>query len=89
MFFPIFVDTLSDTPAYLDSTHKLFMAAMIVTFGTLLAALFASNFYLGQAHNAVETHKIIKFRDQEETAPEVVMAKAQEANERARKEVQG
>jgi hypothetical protein len=63
------------------------MAAMIVTFGTLLAALFASNFYLGQAHNAIETHKIIKFRNQEETAPEVVAAKARDADERAKAEL--
>lgn len=79
----------ADPVAYLDSTHKLFMAAMIVCCGALIASLFASNFYLGQSHNAIETHKIIKFRNKDETAPEVVAAKAREAEEKARAELAG
>jgi hypothetical protein len=57
------------------------MAAMIVTCGTLLASIFASNFYLGESHNAVETHKIIRFRNKAEMAPKVVAAKAREAEQ--------
>jgi len=64
------------------------MAAMIVTFGTLFASVFASNFYLGQSHNAVETHKIVKFRDQEETSPKAIAGKVREAEKRAKDEVE-
>lgn len=64
------------------------MAAMIVTFGTLLASLFASNFYLGQNHNAIETDKLVVFRNKEDTAPEVVAAKAREAEEKIRAELE-
>lgn len=64
------------------------MAAMIVTFGSLIASLFASNFYLGQAHNAVEGHKIIKWRNKEETAPEVIAARAREVEEKVKAEVE-
>jgi hypothetical protein len=58
------------------------MAAMIVTCGTLLASIFASDFYLGESHNAVEMHKTIKFRNKAETALKVVAAKAKEAEQR-------
>lgn len=64
------------------------MGAMIVTFGTLLASVFASNFYLGQSHNAIETDKLVVFRNKEETAPEVVAAKAREAEDRIRAEME-
>lgn len=64
------------------------MGAMIVTFGTLLASIFASNFYLGQSHNAVETDKLVVFRNKEETIPEVVAAKAREAEDRIRAELE-
>lgn len=64
------------------------MAAMIVTFGTLLASIFASNFYLGQSQNAIETNKIIKFRNKDETSPEAIAAKVREAKTRAKEEVE-
>jgi hypothetical protein len=57
------------------------MAAMIVTYGTLLASIFVSNFYLGESHNAGKTHKIIRFWNKAETASEVVAAKAREAEQ--------
>lgn len=63
------------------------MAAMIVTFGTLLASIFASNFYLGQSQNAIETHKIIKFRNKEETSPDAIAEKVREAERRAKDQV--
>jgi len=62
------------------------MAAMIVTFGTLLASIFASNFYLGQSQNAIETHKIIKFRNKEETSPEAIAEKVRKAEQRVKEE---
>lgn len=64
------------------------MAAMIVTFGTLLASIFASNFYLGQSQNAIETHKIIKFRNKEETSPEAIAERVREAERRVKDEVE-
>jgi hypothetical protein len=64
------------------------MAAMIVTFGTLFASIFASNFYLGQSQNAIETHKIIKFRNKEETSPEAIGEKVREAERRVKEEVE-
>ena len=62
------------------------MAAMIVTFGTLLASIFASNFYLGQSQNAIETHKIIKFRNKEETSPEAIAEKVRKSEQRVKEE---
>ena len=62
------------------------MAAMIVTFGTLLASIFASNFYLGQSQNAIETHKIIKFRNKEETSPVAIAEKVRKAEQRVKEE---
>lgn len=64
------------------------MAAMIVTFGTLVASIFASNFYLGQSQNAVETHKIIEFREKEETSPEAIAEKVREAERRVRSDIE-
>lgn len=55
---------------------------MVTSFGGLLAGFFASNFYLSEAHNAIETHKIIKWRGQDETNPEVIAAKAREVEEK-------
>jgi len=49
------------TQAYLESTRSLFLAGLIVSFGSIISALFARNFYLTHAHNAVEPHKVIKF----------------------------
>jgi hypothetical protein len=61
---------------------------MIVTFGTLLASIFASNFYLGQSQNAIETHKIIKFRNKDETSPKAIAEKVREAERRVKDEVE-
>ncbi|KLT40564.1 hypothetical protein CC85DRAFT_249149, partial [Cutaneotrichosporon oleaginosum] len=45
--------------AYMESTRGLFLAGLIVSFGSIIAGVFARNFYLTSAHNAVEPHKII------------------------------
>ncbi|WRT67511.1 uncharacterized protein IL334_004483 [Kwoniella shivajii] len=57
--------------AYLDSTNKLFLAALIVSFGSLIACLFTSNYYLGNSLNAVEVDKVVKFRTAEEINEEL------------------
>jgi len=44
----------------------------------LIAGFFASNYYLGQAHNAIETDKIIKFRNQSEIDDELAAMRARE-----------
>jgi hypothetical protein len=53
--------------AYLESVDGLFLSALIVSFGSLICALFATNYYLGQNHNAVETHKILAWKKKELT----------------------
>lgn len=52
--------------AYLESVDGLFLSALIVSFGSLICALFATNYYLGQNHNAIETHKILRWREPDE-----------------------
>jgi len=52
--------------AYLDSVDGLFLSALIVSFGSLICAMFASNYYLGQNHNAIEKHKILRWREPDE-----------------------
>ena len=53
--------------AYLESVDGLFLSALIVSFGSLICALFATNYYLGQNHNAVETHKILAWKKKDLT----------------------
>ena len=58
------------------------MSAIIVMIVALFAGFFASNYYLGEAHNAIETDKIIKFRDQKEIDQEMAAIKAAERDAR-------
>jgi hypothetical protein len=44
----------------------LFLAGLVVSFGSIIAGAFTVNFYLGQQHNIVEPGKIIRFRTAEE-----------------------
>lgn len=64
----------------MESVEGLFLGALIVMFVALFAGFFASNYYLGEAHNAIETDKIIKFRDQRQIDEELaaIRAKARE-----------
>lgn len=55
----------------MESTEALFLAGLIVSFGSIIASIFARNFYLTQAHNAIEPHKIIKFRNKESIEEEL------------------
>ncbi|WWD08232.1 hypothetical protein V865_006343 [Kwoniella europaea PYCC6329] len=56
--------------AYLESMKPLFLAALITSFCSIIAAAFAKNYYLGDTHNAIED-KVIKFRDQQEIEEEL------------------
>jgi hypothetical protein len=58
-------------PAYLESVRGLWLAGLIVSFGSIAAGLFATDFYLGEAHNNVEQEKVIKFRTKEEIEAEL------------------
>ncbi|TYJ57394.1 hypothetical protein B9479_001934 [Cryptococcus floricola] len=69
---------------YMEAVQNLYLSALIVSFGAVIAACFASNYFLGQAHNSIETDKIIKFRSQQEIDEELAMAKVlEEKKERA------
>ncbi|KAK1925985.1 hypothetical protein DB88DRAFT_480303 [Papiliotrema laurentii] len=57
--------------AYLESMRGLFLAGLVVSFGSIIAGAFTVNFYLGQQHNIVEPEKIIRFRTAEEIEGEV------------------
>jgi hypothetical protein len=70
----------------MESVRGLFLSALIVMFVALFAGFFASNYYLGQAHNAVETDKIIKFRNQSEIDEELSAAKARALEMEAERE---
>ncbi|TXT07886.1 uncharacterized protein COLE_04810 [Cutaneotrichosporon oleaginosum] len=75
--------------AYTESLYGLFLAALVVCFLALVAGCLTVDFYLGKAHNTIEPHKEIVLRSKEETADEVIAARAREAEERARRQVQG
>jgi VIT1/CCC1 family predicted Fe2+/Mn2+ transporter len=68
----------------MESVHDLFLAALIVSFVAVFASLFASNFYLGQAHNAIETDKIIRLRRKEEIVQDSLRDESQVKEEKDR-----
>ncbi len=74
------------TRAYTESLRGLFLAALVVSFLALVAGCLTVDFYLGKAHNTVETHKEITFRSAEETSDEAIAARAREAEEKARRQ---
>ncbi|KAI5476529.1 hypothetical protein MNV49_007539 [Pseudohyphozyma bogoriensis] len=57
--------------AYMEAVGSLWLAGLITSFGSLIAAFFVKDYYLGQNHNDVEKDKIIKFRDEKEIKEEV------------------
>ncbi|KAL7420081.1 hypothetical protein Q5752_005046 [Cryptotrichosporon argae] len=69
--------------AYTEAVRPLFLAALLTSFLPLIAGLLTTNFYLGDNHNAIED-KEIKFRPEQEVAPEAIAEKAREAEERAK-----
>lgn len=73
--------------AYTESLHGLFLAALVVCVLALVAGCLTQDFYLGTAHNTVEQHKEVRMRGEEETADEVIAARAREAEEKARAQV--
>lgn len=72
--------------AYKDTMTPLALAGLITSFLGLAAGFFTKDFRLGQEHNSVETHKIIKFREKEEVAPEVIAARARAVQEKVERE---
>ncbi|KAL7419034.1 hypothetical protein Q5752_005870 [Cryptotrichosporon argae] len=52
--------------AYLEGVRGLWLAGLITSFGSLIAAFFVKNYYLDQRHNAVEGDKVVRFRNEEE-----------------------
>ncbi|OCF35087.1 siderophore-iron transporter Str3 [Kwoniella heveanensis BCC8398] len=68
--------------AYMESMNKLFLSALIVSFGSILCGIFASNYYLDQKHNAIEQHKIIKFRNKKEIEEELKEKEKEERSSR-------
>ncbi|OCF31471.1 siderophore-iron transporter Str1 [Kwoniella heveanensis BCC8398] len=68
--------------AYNEAATPLFLASLVTSFVSLIFALLTTNFYLGEKHNTIEDFDI-KMRSQDETAPEVVAARAREAEEKA------
>jgi hypothetical protein len=71
--------------AYTESFWGLSLAALLTSFLPIIAACFTTNFYLGKTHNSIESTEIV-FRDEDETKPEVIAAKAREVEERYRQE---
>ncbi|WRT66816.1 uncharacterized protein IL334_003779 [Kwoniella shivajii] len=63
--------------AYDEAIKPLYLAALITSFVSLIFGFCTKNYVLDDRHNAVEDTKI-NMRSEEETAPEVVAAKARE-----------
>lgn len=73
--------------AYKETMTPLALAGFITSFLGLAAGFFTKDFRLGQEHNSVETHKIIRFRDKEEVDPDIVAARARAVQEKVDREV--
>ncbi|WWC59437.1 uncharacterized protein I303_101993 [Kwoniella dejecticola CBS 10117] len=67
--------------AYNEAIRPLYLAALITSFLSLIAGAFTTDFYLGKTHNSIEKKEVV-FRSADETAPEVVAAKAREVEEK-------
>ncbi|OCF59014.1 siderophore-iron transporter Str1 [Kwoniella mangroviensis CBS 10435] len=67
--------------AYNEAIRPLYIAALVTSTLSLVAGAFTTNFYLGTTHNAIEKKEVV-FRSADETAPEVVAAKAREVEEK-------
>ncbi|WWC69773.1 uncharacterized protein I206_103716 [Kwoniella pini CBS 10737] len=73
--------------AYDEAIKPLYLAALLTSFVSLIFGFFTKNYVLDDRHNAVEDTKI-NFRSEDETAPEVVAAKAREAEARVAERLQ-
>ncbi|OCF37481.1 siderophore-iron transporter Str1 [Kwoniella heveanensis BCC8398] len=67
--------------SYNEAIRPLYLAGLVSSTLSLVAGAYTTNFYLGKTHNAIEK-KVVVFRSAEETAPEVLAAKAKEVEEK-------
>ncbi|WVQ70460.1 uncharacterized protein L199_008687 [Kwoniella botswanensis] len=68
--------------AYDEAVKPLYLAALLTSFVSLIFGAFTKNYVLDDRHNAVED-TVISMKSEDETAPEVVAAKAREAEAKA------
>ena len=73
--------------AYLEAVEPLWLAGLCTSFLGLIAGFFTTNYYLGENHNSIEENKIIRMRNKDEVAPEVIAAKAHEVEAKIEAEV--
>ncbi|TXT04868.1 hypothetical protein VHUM_03951 [Vanrija humicola] len=61
--------------AYTEAIRPLYIAALCTCFLALVAGFLTKEFYLGDAHNTIETNKEIKMRSNDETTDEAITAR--------------
>lgn len=74
--------------AYTDAFWGLHLGALVVSVLALVAGLLTREFHLGEAHNTVETDKIVRIRDKDEVDEEQVRRKAEELEAKLRREIE-
>lgn len=72
--------------AYTESLRGLYIGALVTSMLALIAGCLTKEFFLGAAHNTVETNKEIRMRSEAEVADEVISEKVREVEERLRRE---
>jgi len=74
--------------AYTESLRGLYIGALVTSMLALVAGCLTKEFFLGVAHNTVETHKEMRMRTEEEVAEEALARQVAEAKEKALRELQ-
>lgn len=74
--------------AQTETLRPLAIAGLVISILALVAGILTPEIKLGKAHNVLEPHKEIEFRAKEDTTDEAIRAKVQEAEERARRQVE-
>ncbi|WOO76463.1 Siderophore iron transporter 3 [Vanrija pseudolonga] len=74
--------------AYTDAFWGLHLGALVVSVLALVAGLLTREFHLGEAHNTVETDKIVRIRDKDEVDEEQVRRRAEELEAKLRREIE-
>jgi len=72
--------------AYSEAFQPLVLAALITSFVGLAFGFTVKNYRLGENHNDVEQHKIIKMRNHEEVDEAVIAAKVKVVQEKVARE---
>jgi MFS family permease len=68
--------------AYSEAFAPLNLAGLCTAVLALIAGFFASNYHLGDEHNAIEENKKIRFRSQEETSEEAIKERVRAVQEK-------